>query len=163
MNAFAALAPLQVKLHDQQEDLCDELMDRVGDFDLDALTTLELCDEATAWLRLRIAAMDAEREDEKAHPMIDWDHEWLGASRSTLKQARFLLVEITRRAGAFRLASRAKETAARNQSGERLFVDVARRVLSPDQFTAIWDTVFTERPDLRPQRKAAAIARGDAT
>lgn len=156
MNAFAALAPLQTQLHDQQEDLADELMDKVGEFNLEALTTPVLCDEAKEWLRVRIAAMEAVREDEKSMPTIQWDHEWLGASKAAAKQARFLLNEVSTRAAAMREKERADKTAERNATAERLFVAATRSTLPNDQYLAIWEKVFTDRPDLRPQRKAKA-------
>lgn len=156
MGAFAALAPLQTKLHDEQEDLADELMDKVGEFNLDALTTAVLCDEAKEWLRVRIAAMEAVREDEKSLPTIKWDHEWLGASKAAAKQARFLLYEVSTRAAAMREKERADKTAERNATAERLFVAATRSTLPNDQYLAIWEKVFTDRPDLRPQRKAKA-------
>jgi hypothetical protein len=123
-------------------DLFGGTLDR---FDLDAITDLALADEATRWLSLRIDALVAEREDEKAFPVHDRDHEWLGASKAALKRARRLLHEVAQKALAFkRAAGQARDVAA-----ERVFVEVVREKVERVEWLAFWDEVYRRRPDLK--------------
>lgn len=91
MTAFAALAPLRAELAVSQETLSEELIDLVGGFRLDAITTLALADEADAWLTKRLLALDAVRADEMKRPADDRDHDWLADAREARARAVQLL------------------------------------------------------------------------
>lgn len=84
MNAFAPLAPLKAKLLDEQEDLAADLIEKIGWFRLDRVTSQELADEACRWLKARIDALMVVIEDERRKARPFRDHEWLDAANEVL-------------------------------------------------------------------------------
>jgi hypothetical protein len=124
------------------QDLMGEAIER---FDLEAITDLALADEAARWLSVRINALVAEREDEKAFSVTERDHDWLGASKAALKRARRLQHEVGQKALALKRAA----DAARDASAERVFIEVVREKVERVEWLGLWDEVYRRRPDLK--------------
>lgn len=104
-SAFSALAPLRQKLAAEQEALADELMDRIDDFLVDLVTTVDIAHAAEAWFTARLLALQAVYDDEMDRPKGARDVEWLSASLDVWARAlRYLGAVRLKRAKLERLA-----------------------------------------------------------
>lgn len=119
---------------------------------LDAITTVELADQAWNWLGARIEWVERERDDELTLAVEARDADWLRETKSLLRRARALRQEVQNRRGA--LTRKAQQ--ARAAQAERVFVEVARARLAPQVWNDIWEEAYRLRPDLHPDGARAA-------
>lgn len=89
----------------RDEDLAADLIERIGWFRLELVTTPAIADEAARWLSDRITALSAVIEDERKHPSRDRDWEWLAGARLTLAEAQDLYFAVSRKRAELRMAA----------------------------------------------------------
>jgi hypothetical protein len=142
MSQFEALADLRAKMAPEQEALADDLMEGAHErIKFDALVTVQIAEEAHAWLTARIAGLTWVREDEKGYPLEQRDHDWLGASKQVLKQANGALHAIRNIITDLKKRDRIARSAAETLTHERQFVQAAKRLLPAETYAAIWAEV----------------------
>lgn len=137
-------------------DLADEIMDGALErFNLGAITTVADADEADRWLTERIAALQAERDDEKTYPLEERDHDWLGTSKAVLKQANGLLFEVRKRRAEIIRAARMAESREKELKDFAGLKEVLRDRLDSESYRALWEEVYRRYPLLRLREATA--------
>lgn len=106
--------------------------------DVNQITTVKEIDRRIDWLAAHINAVESDRMDEISRPSGRRDEAFLAWSGTVLREMRGVRQALQTKRGELSRAAKAAETAERESTRERLFIDVARECLSREAYQEIW-------------------------
>jgi hypothetical protein len=105
---------------------------KIPDFNIEAIKSVDECDDAIGWLSEQITNMSGQIEFRVAKKITD--PVWLSRINMAMKKAKMLRQDCYVLRGRMRRA----ETLERQREIERAFMDAAASVLTPDQMRSVW-------------------------
>ena len=110
----------------------------------DGLASLAEVETAAAELVSMINAVEADRADEIDRAAVTRDEGFITRTNGALRSLKALRVQLQTRRSELLKAARVAANAERNANRLQRFVDVAREMLPPPTYQAIWDRVLSE-------------------